>query len=143
MKNVHFNSPTVINSPREVFFTQIQIFKKNHDHFSLLDELFDTLKFITIVTSDFYISSIFKRNTLFSKNYNILLELVRKNTSLEKNHFSKVVKTKNFLFVFINWLSRQLFSFFSNVLRPQPSNGLGVNGYVLYFYDDMATFFHI
>ena len=44
MKNVHFNSPTVINSPREVFFTQIQIFKKNHDHFSLLDELFDTLK---------------------------------------------------------------------------------------------------
>ena len=91
MKNLHFNSPRVINSPREAFFTQIQIFKKNHDHFSLLDELFDTLKFITIVTSDFYISSIFKRNTLFSKNYNILLELVRKNTSLEKNHFLKIV----------------------------------------------------
>ena len=91
MKNVHFNSPTVINSPREVFFTQIQIFKKNHDHFRLLDELFDSLKIITIVTSDFYISSIFKRNTLFSKNYNILLELVRKNTSLEKNHFLKIV----------------------------------------------------
>ena len=91
MINVHFNSPTVINPPQEVFFTQIQIFKKNHDHFSLLDELFDSLKIITIVTSDFYISSIFKRNTLFSKNYYILLELVRKNTSLEKNHFLKIV----------------------------------------------------
>ena len=84
MKNLHFNSPRVINSPREAFFTQIQIFKKNHDHFVLLDELFDSLKIITIVTSDFYISLIFERSTLFSKNYNILLELVRKIHLLRK-----------------------------------------------------------
>ena len=72
---------------------QIQMLKKNHDYFCLLDKFARQqeehnkkqnrpLK----ITSDFNVFSFFEGITLSSKSYNILLELVCENTFFKKQN---------------------------------------------------------
>ena len=86
LENVYISSLPVVNSSREVFLPKFK-YKKNHDYLSLLEELLDSRKIITKAKPVFYIFLFCEGNTLSSKNYNLSLELVSKNTSLLKISF--------------------------------------------------------
>ena len=83
LENVYISSLPVVNSSREDFLPKFK-YKKNHDYLSLLEELLDSRKIITKAKPVFYIFLFCEGNTLSSKNYNLSLELVSKNTSLLK-----------------------------------------------------------
>ena len=67
---------------------EIQYLKKDYDYFSLLGNLFDSQKTITNSKSFFYVCSFFEGSIYSSKNYNISLELVKKNTFFEKDEIN-------------------------------------------------------
>ena len=72
-----------------------------------------------------YVCSLFEGSILSSKNYNISLELVKKNAFFEKNKINFGNDLKFFVFVY-NKNLRQLFSSRSNLLRAELTHGLGV-----------------
>ena len=95
-----------------------------------LANLFDSWQTITNKKLFLCVFTFSEGNILSSKNYNISIELLNRNTSFEKNELNFGITGKKFLFFVYDNNLRRIFTFRWNILRGELIHGLGGKAFV-------------